>query len=264
MRCPKCAYISFDDLSSCASCGREFPGPDNQLQGTGVSVTAPFFLAATVDGMVDRGGALEPEGDDLAGALSGEEVDFQLEPEEEEVAAGGREIEPEADIDLELAVETGADEGVVPEATAEPEDDGGAVASGERISLVLEDESEPAIDLPADEEPPVTSADRAGEDEVLLDLAGLDDLDLGRDPASPVDDQPDLAVAEEEEFEDLFTDLDLFEDSGGDSVTDPLAGEEPGLTLALDDEGEKPVADPGSDPEAKAPDSGLTLEIDDE
>lgn len=288
MRCPKCAYISFDHLSSCSNCGREFTGSDKLLQGTGISVKAPFFLTATVGSMVDHVGATESEGGDISMPLSGSEVDFRLEPDRElsddggsedvdlvteEEGAGGGVSELEADIDIDLGVETGAAEEVALEAVAEPEGGGATAASGEQISLVLADESEPEdIDL-AGEEPPVISEDRApgparsGEDEVLLDFAGLDDLDLGRDSGSPDEDQPDLAFADEQGFEDLFTDLDLFEDSGDDSVADssaPPVGEKTGLTLALDDEGEKPDADPEPAPKPAAPDSGLTLEIDDE
>ncbi len=279
MRCPKCAYISFDHLPSCPSCSRGFSEADRPLQGTGISVEAPFFLTSTVGSMVDRVGAMEPEGDGLNEALAGDEVDFQLEPEQgpedivlvaEEEDAGGGEVELEADIDLDLGAETGTDEEVALAVPVEPEEE-----DGEEISLVLADEPEPEIE-PAGEELPLTAEDGepeasrpggtgSGKDEVLLDFTGLDDLD--QEPGTPDGDQPDLEFADEQGFEDLFTDLDLFEDSGDDPVADspaPPAGEETELTLALDDEQEKPAADPGPGPKPAAPDSGLTLEIEDE
>ena len=56
MRCPKCSYISFDHLLSCAKCGRDLSSIVDQLHGSSVQGEVPQFLDTALA--------------DLAGALS--------------------------------------------------------------------------------------------------------------------------------------------------------------------------------------------------
>jgi hypothetical protein len=44
MRCPKCGFISFDQLPKCVKCGKDYSGIAQLLHGTAFSVTAPLFL----------------------------------------------------------------------------------------------------------------------------------------------------------------------------------------------------------------------------
>ncbi len=48
MRCPKCKFISFDDLSNCAKCRNDLSAIALQLHGTCTETRLPFFLASVV------------------------------------------------------------------------------------------------------------------------------------------------------------------------------------------------------------------------
>jgi hypothetical protein len=44
MRCPKCGFISFDQLANCVKCNKNFSDLKEVVQGTAYSVAAPAFL----------------------------------------------------------------------------------------------------------------------------------------------------------------------------------------------------------------------------
>lgn len=44
MRCPKCGFISFDQLPKCVKCGKNFSSIADLVHGTAFSVSAPLFL----------------------------------------------------------------------------------------------------------------------------------------------------------------------------------------------------------------------------
>jgi hypothetical protein len=44
MRCPKCGFISFDQLANCVKCNKSFNDLKEVVQGTAYSVAAPAFL----------------------------------------------------------------------------------------------------------------------------------------------------------------------------------------------------------------------------
>ena len=48
MRCPKCKFISFDDLSSCAKCSNDLSALALDLKGTGTEARVAFFLGSVV------------------------------------------------------------------------------------------------------------------------------------------------------------------------------------------------------------------------
>jgi hypothetical protein len=48
MLCPKCKFISFDDLSTCAKCSNDLSALMQELQGTGTEARVPFFLSSVV------------------------------------------------------------------------------------------------------------------------------------------------------------------------------------------------------------------------
>ena len=48
MRCPKCKFISFDDLSSCAKCSNDLSALSQDLAGTCADGRVPFFLSSVV------------------------------------------------------------------------------------------------------------------------------------------------------------------------------------------------------------------------
>ena len=147
MRCPKCGFISFDHLTSCAKCGRDVSETASELQGTSIKTELPMFLGTALAAYSEReesfeDHAMESEVDDgidfsmdeegaeeevvEMAAEEEEAVDFSFEEEEEveadislaeaeaEEAAGTGEVE-EADFTLEAE----AEEEVEPEAAAD-------------------------------------------------------------------------------------------------------------------------------------------------
>lgn len=58
MRCPKCGYISFDHLFSCANCGRDLTELSKEFHGSTVDVKPPFFLGAAL-GLLGAGDEIE-------------------------------------------------------------------------------------------------------------------------------------------------------------------------------------------------------------
>ncbi len=44
MRCPKCGFISFDQLSNCVKCNKSFNDLKDMVRGTAFSTSAPAFL----------------------------------------------------------------------------------------------------------------------------------------------------------------------------------------------------------------------------
>jgi len=59
MRCPKCGFISFDHLTSCAKCGKDIAEVASELQGTSIKLETPMFLSAALAGYGDREGSFE-------------------------------------------------------------------------------------------------------------------------------------------------------------------------------------------------------------
>ncbi|MDF1577956.1 MAG: hypothetical protein P1P81_05865 [Desulfobulbales bacterium] len=48
MRCPKCSFISFDDLTNCAKCSNDLAAIAQELHGTCTETMLPFFLSSVV------------------------------------------------------------------------------------------------------------------------------------------------------------------------------------------------------------------------
>ena len=109
MRCPKCGFISFDHLTSCAKCGKDIAEVASELQGTSIKLETPMFLSAALAGYGDREGSFE----EISMETEVEEgvVDISMETEVEEGVDISMEDEPveqeapemagtEADIDF--------------------------------------------------------------------------------------------------------------------------------------------------------------------
>jgi hypothetical protein len=96
MRCPKCGFISFDHLTSCAKCGRDISEVASELQGTSIKIESPMFLSGALTAVAERGGSFE--GRAMEADLDAE-IDFAMEvegPEEESGEMG----DSTADIDF--------------------------------------------------------------------------------------------------------------------------------------------------------------------
>lgn len=183
MRCPKCSFISFDIVESCAKCGKNISKAAEELMGTIAEVVAPRFLKFEA-GEPEPGAATYEEPEEL----SNEEVAVDLSDEEQE------------DVDFSL-------EEAVPEAEAVEFD----------ISEEVSVEGEPEIDL-ANEElegEVIGISDLAPSDEVVEEA--IED-DLIFDDAS-VDEAAPLTDHEAGELEDLEVDgIDLGTPAAGGKV----------------------------------------------
>ncbi len=130
MRCPKCGFISFDHLISCAKCGRDIAEVASELQGTSIKVETPMFLSGALAAYADREESFE---DHAMESEVDEGIDFSMDeaPMDEgpvEMAGADEDIDfsfdedEKADISLaEAEAEEAA--GIVEEAVEEAEQD---------------------------------------------------------------------------------------------------------------------------------------------
>jgi len=127
MRCPKCGFISFDHLTSCAKCGKDIADVAAELQGTSIKTGAPMFLSTALAAFAEREESLDEHTMDAD--VSGG-IDFSMD-DEPAAAAPSETVEAGGDIDFSF------EEG-------EAEDAG---------AMQIKAEEEEAVDITLDEEP---------------------------------------------------------------------------------------------------------------
>jgi len=134
MRCPKCGFISFDHLTSCAKCRKDIAEVASELQGTSIQVEAPMFLSGALAAYADREESFEEH---VMEAEAGKGIDFSM--EEEPVAEEAVEIAGAGE-DIDFSFDEGpvAAEEVHDASPAETE-------AGEVISI--REEAEEAVDF---------------------------------------------------------------------------------------------------------------------
>ena len=184
MRCPKCGFISFDHLTSCAKCGKDFAEVASELQGTSINVETPMFLSGALAAYAER---QESFGDQGIGFDVGEGVDFSM---EEESAAQ----EP-----IEMAE---ADEGVDVSFAEDKKDVDISIADEEEaVDFTIEAEAEAEVEAePAEAEESFEELDFMG---TPADEEGGLEFDL----EDFIDDMDD-AKSESASDDDIDTDLD--------------------------------------------------------
>ena len=194
MRCPKCGFISFDHLTSCAKCGKDIAEVASELQGTSIKLETPMFLSAALAGYGDREGSFE----EISMETEVEEgVDISMETEFEEgveISMEDEPVEQEApemagtDADIDFSIE---------------EDEAKTDSSffGEKV----EEAGAPVsfdVDAEVEEEARPKAAEKTLED---LDFMGV-----------PDDDEGGLEFDIEEFLEDMYEDKP--KSSGADDV----------------------------------------------
>ena len=161
MRCPKCGYISFDNVEKCLKCRKNIAEASSLFQGSVLNVTTPVFLKLVPD---------EEEVEDMG----------EMEASSEEIDFADDEIEL-TDPDLDILLDEEED-------TAE-------------VQLELDDgeEVEPsALDDLSEIES--FTEDEAGEEEAAPDFGSLDEADLEQAFADEEpDEHVDFADVEVEE-----------------------------------------------------------------
>lgn len=191
MRCPKCGFISFDHLASCAKCGRDISEVASELQGTSIKVEAPMFLSGALAALSES----EESFEDHAMEADGDEgIDFDMEMEADEEEAGEMTA---AEEDVDFSFEKEAEEFEVAE-----EADIGLAEPEEAADFEIEAEAE--------EEPELEKAEDSFEE--LDFLGGVDDEEEGglefdlEDFMEDIDDDKPEASATEDAVD---IDLDL-------------------------------------------------------
>ncbi len=208
MRCPKCGYISFDSLASCAKCAHDLLPLAQQLQGTVSKDLPPPFLAAALAEVGAAGGEVgeeilideqtvddeADEADEALGELLAEAGD--AEPEEsvgEEIAVS---VEAPAEATAgEVEIEASPAETAVEEAAGSDEVDLGALDLGDLGDLLPAAEPEAgaetteatdaALDLGLDLDFTAAQEATPAADDEVMDLDSLLDLAEAGQPAAP-------------------------------------------------------------------------------
>ncbi|MEA3547495.1 MAG: hypothetical protein U9R66_07510 [Thermodesulfobacteriota bacterium] len=181
MRCPKCGFISFDQMKSCSKCAHDVSNVMGELKGTALQTQFSFFLGSVVGGRLAGDTAVETP-------LSEEvEIDSDILGENEE-AVGEEQLEIQFDSDEE---ETGsADLSLDEDVTVSPEIDFSGLEdeeSGEE-SVLQENLDLHDDDLDEDLADLQLSADEDEADsDAGLDLESDTGLGLGAEPESVVE-----------------------------------------------------------------------------
>ena len=139
MRCPKCGFISFDHLTSCAKCGKDIAEVASELQGTSINVETPMFLSEALAAYAERQepfaghGAFEP----------GEGIDFSMEEE----SAAGEPIEMAAEEEgVDISFEDKAEKAEISMAVEGSEE----AAEEAAVDFTIEPEAETEVEAEAE------------------------------------------------------------------------------------------------------------------
>ena len=199
MRCPKCGFISFDHLISCAKCGRDIAEVASELQGTSIKVETPMFLSGALAAYTDREESFE---DHAMESEVDEGIDFSMdeEPVEEEATemAG-------ADEDIDFSFEEEGEKADISLAEAEAEEAAG-------IAEEAEEDADFTLEADAEEVEEEAAPEAAEESFEELDFMG--------------------AIDEEEEGGLEFDLEDFLEDTDDDKPKSSSSGD---IDLDLDD-----------------------------
>jgi len=208
MRCPKCGFISFDHLTSCAKCGKDIAEVATDLQGTSIKVETPMFLSGTLAAYADREESFEEHAME---AEVDEGIDFSMEDEgveEEAVEMAG------AEEDIDFSFDEEDEKAGISLAEAEAEEAAGIGEEAAGIKEEAEEVVDFALEAEAEEEAePEAEPEAAEESFEELDFMGV------------VDEEEEGGL--EFDLEDFIEDLD--DDKSKTSSSDDI-------DLDLDDE----------------------------
>ena len=232
MRCPKCGYISFDNVDECLKCKKNIKSASNVVKGTTFNATAPAFLNFShFDSEEDTSDAIDLFADDIEeddDEIVDNDLEVLLDDEEEaDLSDDDEVIALEDDFDVEDEEETGDDEAEI-EIDFSKFEDNELGSEDEGDEVIAEVSGDPAgqleIDIPdeladisdlappsakkqetfqLDEEEPVAvaSSDEIDFDSLDFDL-GLDEKDTA--PADSADDSDSLLSLDDIDFSDAL------------------------------------------------------------
>lgn len=264
MRCPKCGFISFDQVESCSKCGHDVSKVTGELKGTALKTQFSFFLGSVIGGHLAGDTAEETSPPEEMG------IDSDISAENEETV---EEEQLEIQFDADEKEFDSADLSLDEEVTESPEidfsgfeDDESGEESALQEDLNLEDEGMADLQLSDDEAEPKSVVDIPDEPErgvklnIEVDMedepdqleVALDEIDLS-DLVIEDEEKPDSAKLGEEsgaeeilELESLSLDgmkdqgdSDMFDMSLGDeSEENSENGDEEIASLVLEDDSE--------------------------
>ena len=208
MRCPKCGFISFDHLTSCAKCGKDIADTASELQGTSINIEAPMFLSGALAAYAERQESFADQG-------MGFDVDDGIDFSMEDKSAAEEAIAVDEDIDISFddsPEEVGISMSMEEAGEVEP-------AEEEAVDFTIEPEIEAEVE--ASEEIKVeTESERDDESLEELDLMGSVDAEEGglefdlEDFINDIDEE-DLKDMDEDKSQNFTSediDIDLDED----------------------------------------------------
>ena len=228
MRCPKCGYISFDNVEKCLKCRKNIGDASSLFQGSVLNVATPIFLK------------LVPDEEEVG--------EMEIPQEEDEIAEEEFEI---SDPDLDILLDE--EEGTTDEVELEMEDEGPEQSALDELN---DDLSE--IESFTEEDTEEIAAPELGNlDEVEMEQAFAEDEpeeDLGLEVPDELADISDLSPPEkeaavpeelqEEQLAESEVDLDfgdLSEDFSDEAMTAAAAGAA-SEGLDLKEEKEQPLS----------------------
>ena len=140
MRCPKCGFISFDHLTSCAKCGKDIAEVASELQGTSIKVETPMFLSGALAAYAERQEPFAGHGD----FDPGEGIDFSMEEE----SAAGEPIEIAAEEErVDISFEDKAEKAEISMSVGGSEE---AAAEEAAVDFTIEPEAEAEVEAEAE------------------------------------------------------------------------------------------------------------------
>ena len=142
MRCPKCGFISFDHLTSCAKCGKDIAEVASELQGTSIKVETPMFLSGALAAYAERQEPFAGHGE----FEPGEGIDFSMEEEN----TAGEPIEMAAEEEgVDISFEDKAEKAEISMAVEGSEE---AAAEEAAVDFTIEPEAEAEVEVEAEAE----------------------------------------------------------------------------------------------------------------
>ena len=229
MRCPKCGYISFDNVEKCLKCRRNISAVSSQFQGSVLNVATPVFLKLVPD--EEEVGEMEIPQEEA----EIEEQDFEITDPDLDILMDEEEGST-AEVQLELE-----DEGLESSALDQlnddfseiesfAEEDTGEIAAPE-LGELDEAEMEQAF---ADDEP-----EEAPSLEVPDELADISDLSPPEKEEAVAEAPPEEKPIESEvdlDFGDLAEEFGKEAAAAGAAAAAAPKKEEPTLSLDMDEE----------------------------
>ena len=272
MRCPKCGFISFDNVESCLKCNKDISETTSAFQGTTYNTATPVFLKFSGG---DEGGESQLENaDDTEGGIEFADPDLEILVEEGEGAEGTSDIEfafddddeADQDADIDFAQEFGGGTGDGDDAVQDDFDDADSsldlglieeASDDEMLGFGEEEDAEPEaevnLEIP-DELSDISDLSPPGEaaEETAEDAFSFQDDDFGEEPKE----EPAVQTAAEEglDFEEPADELEGELDLGSLD-----------MDLSFDDEPAAPEADepaPAAAPDPAEAGPGMDDDLD--